>query len=511
MHAKEGIEPARDLFGGGWSQHTRLVMRLSASSFYTLYAPSKCELRVFLKTHGEPEAEPSPFDELMQELGRRHEKEHLSQLKEYLDLSDGNLETRITKTADAIKRSVPIIYQAVLRSNLPGKDAEVFGIPDFLIKEGSTYKIRDCKLSRSVSEDHHVEILRQLELYGWLFAQNSGKPPAGLELYLGDRSLLQLPYPGPDRALSELSFILSLSTLDSEPYSPVGWSKCGDCPFRDRCWDLAEAQHDVALVFELDQGTAKQLHEDGISTIAKLLKEHDATSLANLNRPFGTRMQRVGKKAGRILLQAQALETHAEKLISPLALPKAENLVMFDLEGLPPQFDELDKVYLWGTQVYGKNPGKYLPALAGFGADGDREGWLQFLENCRSIFAAYGEIPFVHWAHYETTKVKSYIDRFGDVDGIAARVLCNCVDILKITRDSLVLPDYSYSLKVVEKHASFKRNMDQFGGEWSIVQYIRAVETEDPQLRDKIMSEILRYNEEDLKATWAVFNWLKTK
>ncbi len=486
-------------------------MRLSASSFYTLHAPSRCELRVFLKSRKEPEVEPSPFDKLLEDLGRRHEKEHLGQFTGVTDLNEGNFEDRISRTSDAIQRSVSVIYQGILRARFPGKDIDVVGIPDFLVRQGSTYRIRDCKLSRRVAEDHHVEVLCQLELYGWLFEQTSGKPPAGLEIYLGDRTLTQLPYPGPAAALSELDRIHTLSLLPAEPYEPVGWTKCGGCGFHDRCWNIAEKRQDVALVFGLDQGTALQLHIDHVESISQLLKIHTKDTLAELKRPWGTKLQKIGKKADRILLQAQAIVSNLESLIAPLALPTSPNLVMFDLEGLPPYFDELDKVYLWGMQVFGEKPGPYRPALAGFGSDGDREGWRKFLENAGAIFDAYGDIPFVHWAHYETTKVKSYINRFGDVDDIGARVLRNCVDLLRITHDSLVLPEYSYSLKVIEKRAGFKRGMNEYGGDWSIVQYIRAVETEDPTLRDKIMGDILKYNEEDLKATWAVLQWLKSK
>jgi predicted RecB family nuclease len=51
--------------------------------------------------------------------------------------------------------------------------------------------------------------------------------------------------------------------------------------------------------------------------------------------------------------------------------------------------------------------------------------------------------------------------------------------------------------------------MSNYGGDWSIVKYIRAVETKDEILRQQIMADILKYNEEDLEATWAVLNWLK--
>jgi len=90
-------------------------------------------------------------------------------------------------------------------------------------------------------------------------------------------------------------------------------------------------------------------------------------------------------------------------------------MVMFDLEGLPPHFDELDKVYLWGMQVYGEKPSEFMPALAGFGTEGDREGWKQFLSYGEKVFNQYGDIPFVHWANYEKTKIKTYLERYLEV------------------------------------------------------------------------------------------------
>jgi predicted RecB family nuclease len=40
---------------------------------------------------------------------------------------------------------------------------------------------------------------------------------------------------------------------------------------------------------------------------------------------------------------------------------------------------------------------------------------------------------------------------------------------------------------------------------------ILATETHDEAERNRLMAEILKYNEEDLGATWAVFDWLRKK
>jgi len=99
--------------------------------------------------------------------------------------------------------------------------------------------------------------------------------------------------------------------------------------------------------------------------------------------------------------------------------------------------------------------------------------------------------------------------RFGDLDGIAQRVRDNLLDILPITKNCVALPLPSYGLKVVERHVGFERGLADFAGDISIAKYIEAVETEDVQLRDEIMDQILKYNQEDLEATWAVLVWLK--
>jgi len=208
---------------------------------------------------------------------------------------------------------------------------------------------------------------------------------------------------------------------------------------------------------------------------------------------------------------AHALATNEERLLQKPDVPHYPNYVMFDLEGLPPQLDELEKIYLWGLQVFGEKPGHYQPAVAGFGENGDRQGWEKFLSEANKIFEEYSDIPFVHWHHYEKTHLKMYIERFGDRNNIAERVIKNLLDLLPITQQSIALPLPSYSLKVVEKYIGFKRTQEEYGGDWAMAKYIEATETEDEELRKSVIDQILIYNQEDLQATWAVLKWLQSK
>jgi predicted RecB family nuclease len=267
----------------------------------------------------------------------------------------------------------------------------------------------------------------------------------------------------------------------------------------------------MCAIFGLDQATARALHDKGVKTIEGLLTGFDEERLAAFERPRGKRVAAVGEEgAKRIIAQARAMRTESEIVLGAPTIPVHRNYAMFDLEGIPPQLDELEKVYLWGMQVFGENPGRFQAALAGFGGRGDREGWEEFLALAQRIFDGYGDLPFVHWASYEPAKLSMYAERVGDRGGVAARIQRNLLDLLTVTLSAVALPLPSYGLKSVEGFIGFRRTLDEYGGDWSMARYIEATETENESQRAAIMDEILAYNREDLEATWAVLRWLSS-
>ncbi len=489
-------------------------MRLTTSDIYTLHRPTFCPLRVYLSEHNVPEAKPSAFEQILRTLGERHERTHLGTLGAYEDFSTMPPEQRLQSTKAAMDRNAGVIYQGEFASEatLDGTLVKIIGRPDFLILDGDGYVIRDSKLARRVDDEHHLEIRLQLQLYGWLYQRTLGLPPKALQVHSGKGDIVDVPYDGGVAALNLLLEIFRLKQLPEEPYEPLGWTKCsGGCGYDDYCWQRAEAAQDVSLVMEVDQGLARKLHRIGVESAKQLLSVFDVRGLSELQRPWGEKQQKVGRKAEKILVYADVFTSGKERVLAPVAIPPDENYVMFDLEGMPPHLDELEKIYLWGMQVYGKRPSRFIGVTAGFGADGDREGWIDFLNASAKIFAEYGDIPFVHWHHYEKTHINQYIGRYGDQNGIAARVLKNLLDLLPITKSSIALPLPSYSLKVVEQYVGFERTQDEYGGDWAMAQFILATETENEQERNARMAEILKYNEEDLAAAWAVFEWLRGK
>lgn len=486
-------------------------MRIPIQVIYNLFAPSYCEKRLYFAYNNVKALEPGPFEQLIYKLGLRHEENYLNSIGEYINVSTGRIEERIATTKKYISDKMSVIYQGVLCEDLivNNKPITLIGIPDFLIYDKGEYKIRDCKLARHVDDKRHQEIIAQIKVYGLLLEKLTGQKVNKMEAVLGDNSLLDVTKVEAIQSGEILTKIVNLVEEKKAPYSPVGWSKCMGCGYRNICWEIAVKNSDVALVYGVDQGLARFFWENGITKIRQLLDNYDEASLARVNRPWGEGVQKVGKKATKILMQAQAMKEKRNILIKRINLPSYDNYVMFDLEGVPPYIDDLEKIYLWGIQVFGEKRTPYIPALAPIEEEGDYKGWENFLKNGQKIFKVYGDIPFIHWAPYEKTKIKLYLQRYGDSGGIAERVLKNLVDLCALVKKSLILAEPSYSLKVVEKVVGFKRTQEEYGGNWAIAKYIEAVETEDKGIRKSIIEKILKYNQEDLVATWEVFKWLK--
>ncbi|GAB4116174.1 MAG: hypothetical protein Kow00103_11550 [Candidatus Caldatribacteriota bacterium] len=455
--------------------------------------------------------EPGPFEELIYKLGMRHEKNYLNNIGEYVDLSEGRIEERATLTKKLMANQVPIIYQGVLQERLliKGKVVEITGIPDFLIYENGNYCIRDCKLARHIDDNRHQEIIAQLKIYGLLLERIINQRVKKIDVLMGDNSIVEIDQINSIRPEEVLAKVIKIVENEEAPYSPVGWSKCNGCGYRHICWEIAVREKDVALIYGVDQNLARFFQDKGIKTIEQLLEHYDEMTLSEVYRPWGEKLQKVGKKARKILLAAQAMKERKNLLLKKIPLPEANNYVMFDLEGIPPYLDDLEKIYLWGMQVFGEKKSSYLPALAPMEEEGDYLGWKIFLQNSKKIFQKYGNIPFIHWAPYERTKIKLYLDRYGDKEGIANRVISNLVDLCALAKEMIILAEPSYSLKVVEQIAGFKRTQEEYGGNWAIAKYIEAVETEEKGIRKSIIDKILKYNQEDLEATWKVFQWLK--
>jgi predicted RecB family nuclease len=493
------------------------LIRFVATDVFDYHRPSRCRLRVYLRAHGATEAPPGPFEETLRRLGRLHEARDLAALTATTDVVDlsrvDDRRERERETLRLLSEGAPAIYQGRLSAvvDLDGEKCEIVGEPDFLIRTAAGHRIRDSKLARTIDGHRHPEIRLQLQLYGFLYERLLGRPPAALEVHAGSGELVPVAYDGGGAALGYLRFLRSLRAAATEPYEPVGWSKCGGCGFRGLCWTRAEESQDVALLPTVSQGLARELEARGVRSVDELLSSFDEGSLATVRYGDGRRRRLVGGSAGPILRSARVLSSGKEESIARADLPDPDDCVLFDLEGMPAHLDDLEKIYLWGLKVVENGSSRYLHSAADFGPEGDREAWEGFLRNAAGLLDDRPTRRFIHWGGYEKSRIEMYVDRFGDADGTAARVLDALVDLLPVTRNSIALPIPSYSLKVVEKYVGFRRALPEANGAWAMARYIEATEMNDPAEQAGVLDQIKTYNQEDLDATGAVLEWLRNR
>ena len=82
------------------------------------------------------------------------------------------------------------------------------------------------------------------------------------------------------------------------------------------------------------------------------------------------------------------------------------------------------------------------------------------------------------------------------------------VDLLPIVRDQLITGLPSMGLKTVAPLAGFSWRGDDVGGDFAMVRYVEATADADPSLRAAAQQWILEYNEDDVRATAALREWL---
>lgn len=487
----------------------------SPSGFRNLFQPSYCERRVWLALHEPDLATPDvDFIEMIQEKGIAAEEAHIQTVGPIEKPEYPELEFPIgfEETIKMIESKVPIIYQGILMS----KDNQRMAIPDLMILDDRTekYAIRDIKLARNL--DAHPEIELGMGLCRIVAKEVLGYEPI-LEVFTGDGELLS-PYIAPDNKIVKqcIKLISNLEDLTEEPSEISGWSKCSPCPFFTHCWDDAWKGRHVCTIPGVEQGMSLALLDHNIETWEALIKKGNNIAEIIFQRGSGT--QRIGPtRTEKFLRQARCLSRGIHEKIKPLTLPNGYSpgdrpLVIFDVENNMPLFDELGlqvDVYLWGLLVVTDEEMIQKLIVAPRGADGDQNGWEQFLSTMSEIFKRYGDIPIIHFSSHEKTKVSNYLRKYGDANSIGQRVINNLWDLYRAILSSVALPVPSYGLKQIESFVGFKRTQEEYGGSWSIVRYNQYLEATSPDKAEEILNEIKVYNGEDLMATYEVYKWVE--
>lgn len=178
-------------------------------------------------------------------------------------------------------------------------------------------------------------------------------------------------------------------------------------------------------------------------------------------------------------------------------LPRSPIELYYDIEAEP----DLNLDYLHGVLVVDRynNTEKFYAFLAESAAE-EEAAWQDFLD----LMWAYPIAPIFHFCDYEVKTFKRLAKLYNTPVYLWKPVLKRFVDIHKYVTQKAVMPVESYALKPIARWLGFEWRDANANGAQCVCWYDEWLQTGDRS----ILEAIVRYNEDDCRATYVVKDWL---
>ncbi len=471
---------------------------------------ARCAHRVFLDRSG-PQAEklpPSAEALRLREEGIAHEKRVVEALDVAVVPSDRSLADRVACTEEAMAAGAPLIYHGVLTHD------DLTGEPDLLkrVDRASTfgsfgYEPVDVKNGRATKSTKSAvvktEYAMQLLAYAELLEYAQGwRPERG---WIVDRHGVwqEVDLTAHAEAYTQARVTLDLIERERSATRP-GWKTvCVQCAWRDKCWKELVAMDDLTTLPDIGEPKRDKLWAIGIRTVADM-SESDPGHIAAIKG--------LGKGARLWPLRARAMRTGRPAKRASWTPPRADFEISYDVENLTG-----GDVYLHGLLIRPMTArkrgapgftesdfGTFEPICAAH-PETEAEVWGRFLAKLVELEARGTYVTYIYSPH-ERGVLRRLRTTYG---GSAAldRFEASIIDLRRIVVDSVIFPTDGNGLKTIADYVDFHWRDPNPGGAQSITWWTSY--WTDPEQRLDARSRVLTYNEDDVRATFAVRDWLE--
>lgn len=294
---------------------------------------------------------------------------------------------------------------------------------------------------------------------------------------------------------------------------PIRVRECEWCAWWETCREKMD-DDDLSLRISkapLDVRELQALVSLGIRTVQELAGADvenilpDYLPLTSHRDRSAARLRQAARRA-RMLADGVALERVSDDRIG---VPRADVEIDLDIETA-----EGDITYLWGALVTDRRSGEqYFHDVSSFHPltdDSEVELAARFARWLLHMVAAHPGLRVYHYSDFETVHMRRLASRSQHPDLLRACDLIqdHFVDLFQFVRDSMVAVD-GLGLKVVATQgAGFSWRDEEPNGLASQTWYQTALQSGTPQSRFNARTRILQYNEDDVRATFAVREWL---
>ena len=297
--------------------------------------------------------------------------------------------------------------------------------------------------------------------------------------------------------------------------APIVVRECSSCRWWDTC-QLQLPEEDLSLRIDktpLDVREIAALRALQIFTVSDLAKADLDTLLPaylpNVTHRSGTegRLYLAARRA-RLITAGIALEREGN---SPITVPSATVEIDFDIET-----SSDDRVYLWGFQVRGgaENgvPQGFIPFAEFADLDDQSETALavKAMQWLKTLAEAGHDIKVYHYSDYEVVRINRLASRSNSPELLWAAEWArdHFVDLFATVKQNF-FGAHGLGLKIVAHEGpGFEWRDDDPGGLNSQSWFTEAVHGETAEIRDAAAQRVLEYNEDDVRATVALRDWL---
>ncbi|MFH1064675.1 MAG: TM0106 family RecB-like putative nuclease [Candidatus Woesearchaeota archaeon] len=464
------------------TKHPDGPVRIHASQFYNYV---QCPTRVYLNIYGDKSRKLAVSDFMLKksEEGILHEKDVIAD-KDFVEVTVRDEAEAAKATLKMMEDGVELIYQGVLIND------GMIGRPDFLMKRKGTSKFGDyhyiavdIKSGKHLKEEYRMQVV----FYSYMLELIQDRRPTVGIIINAEKQELEFNISVEIEKFNSI-FDEVKSISKGSKSEPAVSAKCAECVWREYCYEYLEKKKDISLVYKLSRVHKEQLNVLGINTL-KDLAQSDLKVLMSVKG--------MGKKtAERFRMQAQSLLSGKELVVSHPRIPDSPVEIFFDIEGET----DLGIDYLYGLLVRKDGVETYHAFWADKPED-EKKMWKEF---CRFI-KQFDDFRVYYYTSYERTSIKRLKELYGMDEKLFERMSDNMHDVFKMIIGHVVLPLYSYSIKPIAKHLSYKWDDKKAGGAQSMLWYQEWLDSGDLKIKEKI----LQYNKNDCEATRVVLDWLK--
>ncbi len=414
-----------------------------------------------------------------------------------------------------------VIYQ------MPFVHDGIRGVADFLERVtdpdgGGGYEPVDAKLARAAAKPGHV---LQLCFYAEAVTARLGRAPERVHIELGSgaRETIRVDDVAPywRRLRSQLATIVAEPPAVASAPEPC--EHCAFCEFEQVCdaqWRAADSLIHVAGIRRSDRAL---LDDDGVSTTAAL-----AALQGEVDGLDAQRRIRLTRQAH---LQVQAREAPASEqppfelidavvksddnpagdvptpqLIGFAALPEPDDGDVFlDFEGHPFWQADVGLFFLFGLIELNDREWAYKTFWAHNQAE-EAQATAELVAHLAERRRRNTGMHVYHYNHTERSALSALANKYAVVELELEELIATglFVDLYPVVTGAVQIGAESYGLKHVERLTDYQRSHEIDRGSGAVIEYEQWMHDHD----EGRLQRIARYNDDDVRATRAVRDWL---